>query len=216
MAESETPHCLIPTTLRLLSGREISPCIVLLALRPPMTNNRATKKELSTLVTIICTDRRPRQDTCGLQNKPVYAKNPTSLADYHLETITCWELQGWPAAAVRGHKHMIDVNCVSPLGPSEKCKLSALQDRFECFDGLECQPINPLIYANTCPSTSWTCIKDLHVFSRCEHKVSSMNTDTCGIMSQCTVNVETSRDLFLPEIVSVQQSKIWSFHSKTT
>lgn len=113
MAESETPpHCLIPTTLRLLSGREISPCIVLLALRPPMTNNRATKKELSTLIIIICTDRRPRQDTCRLQNKPVYAKKPTSLADYHLETITCWELQGWPAAAVRGHKHMTDVNCV--------------------------------------------------------------------------------------------------------
>lgn len=174
-----------------------------------MTNNRATKKELSTLITIICTDSRPRQDTCRLQNKPVWAKNPTSLADYHLETITCWELQGWPAAAVRGHKHMTDVCMWSHhLDHRRNANLlSALQDRFECFGGLECQPINPLIYANSSPSTSWTWIKDLHVFCRCEHKVSSMNTDTCGILSQCTVNVETSRDLFLPEIVKVFSSQ---------
>lgn len=47
------------------------------------------------------------------------------------------------------------------LGPSAKCKLSALHNRFEFFAGLECQPITPLIYANcSCPSTSWTCVKD--------------------------------------------------------
>lgn len=105
----------------------------------------------------------------------------------------------------RSQTHDRRLYVVSPLGPSEKCKLSALQDRFECFGGLECQPINPLIYANRCPSTSWTCIKDLHAFCRCEHKVSSMNTGY--LWYYVSINVETSRDLFLPEIVKVFSSQ---------